>query len=158
MKLFSLSKNKKRVIEEKSLDFELINSLDRAIHSRNEQQFKVIFSTSFNANADSLYSIVAQLIYLLSRKRQNNSLHMHMIMYLSHELSNFSRYHSSVNLEELNQKYLVRNTELLLENCYEIMELAERKTMDYKKIEDMYIFKDEKLLIRNYLDVPFNRD
>lgn len=159
MNLILFSKNKKNKIEEKSLDYELINSLDRSVHSRNEQQYKVIFSTDFNVNAYSLYSTLTQLIYLLSRKRQNNSLHMHIIMYLSEAINKFiSGYHSSENLEELNLKYLVRDAELLLENCCKIMDLAERKTNGHKKIENMYLFKDEKLLIRNYLGIHFNRD
>ncbi|RDY83111.1 hypothetical protein C3733_19805 [Bacillus amyloliquefaciens] len=90
------------------------------------------------------------LIFLLSRKRQNNALHMDMITYLSEEL-NHLLYHEFIKEKDQNfMRFLFGKADMLLVACFTIMELAESKTSKFNEIEHIYIFKDEKNLIREY--------
>ncbi|MEC0709751.1 hypothetical protein P8881_19695 [Bacillus haynesii] len=138
------SKNKKEL-----LDNELTNYLDRTIRDRAE----INVGNASSINVGLLYSTLTILIYLLSRKRRNNSLHMHMIMYLSDEINSFIDYTTSGKSDEHKLKNLARKAELLLRACKNAMDLAETKTRKFKQIEHVYIFKDEKNIISSYLDI-----
>ncbi|MCY7883124.1 hypothetical protein MOD62_16185 [Bacillus spizizenii] len=128
------------------MDIELINSLESAVRARGNP----VIVTSINSGV--LYSTLTTLIYLLSRKRQNNALHMDMIMYLSEELNHLI-YHEFIKEKDVNfMRLLFGKAELLLEACFNIMELAESKTRKFNEIEHIHFFKDEKNLIRDYLD------
>jgi len=151
--IFLLS-NRKRDSKGKSLEDELIHLFDRSIHLTRKQQHQAFTPKNDDVTANSLYSTLSELIYLLSRNRQNNSLHMHLIMHLSGEINKFI----SGNLEEHHRNYLANNAELLLDNCYRIMEVAERKTIEHEEIGYMYWFKDEKRLIKNYKEKPHITD
>ena len=143
-------------IKESSLEHELIQLLDDSIHSRREKQSTTILSINDNVKANLLYSTLSQLIFLLSRKKQNNSLHMHIITYVSEEINHYvSCCHSLKSEELIHQAYLVSNAEQLLVDCYKVMDLAENKAKEYKKLKDRYIFRDEISLIKNYMDKSF---
>ncbi|MFA1782392.1 hypothetical protein ACDX77_19145 [Bacillus velezensis] len=126
------------------MDIELINTLESVVRGRGNP----VVVTSVNSGV--LYATLTTLIFLLSRKRQNNALHMDMITYLSEEL-NHLLYHEFIKEKDKNfMRFLFGKADMLLVACFTIMELAERKTSKFNEIEHIYIFKDEKNLIREY--------
>jgi len=137
-----------------SVEDECIRSLDNSIKSRNADSNLMIFPNNYFVEQNKttlLFSTITQIIYLLSRKRQNNSLHMHMVMYLSDQINHFLLNRDSV--EEFSYIYMVINAELVLKDCYKVMTLAEEKTRNLKDVEKVYLFKDEKRLIKELLEL-----
>lgn len=134
------------------MDNELINSLDSEVRNRRKS------AVAISIDSEVLYSTLTMLIVLLSRKRKNNSLHMHMIALLSEELSHLlhhefikEKYHDVINEKDKHFRMLLfGKSDSLLEACFSIMELAESKTSKLTELEHQYIFKDEKNLIREY--------
>lgn len=128
----------------KQMHNELINSLDSEVRNRR----KLVVAISIDSSV--LYSTFTMLIVLLSRKRQNNSLHMHMITLLSEELSHLLHHEFIKGKDKHFRMILFGEADSLLEACFSIMELAESKTSKLTELEHQYIFKDEKNLIREY--------
>lgn len=148
MIFFRLFKNKQIGTERLMHDEVLISSLDKKVDSNKQY----VDNVKLDINKNDLHLTLTQLITLLSRKREKNPLHMHMIMYLSEELNKFSLNNSfSDETKRIQFKYTFINSYILLEIIYEIMELAEKITFNNKKIEDKYIFKDERQLLRTFL-------
>jgi len=149
---------RKNVYQRKVLDRELLNTFNK-YRERDPKAYEPIFCDDFvPADKEMVVSTLVSLIQLLSRKREKNALHMHMIQSLSEEVNKIilDAHSFDKRNDELNPKYYAIEAELLLKDCYTIMELAEERTIDWD-IEEMYIFKDEKKLLRDFFaDLKIN--
>lgn len=143
-----------KVNEIKTLENELIHSLEDNVYGRRKQAPPASVDFYNDVNAKRVYSTLSPLIKLLSRKRHNNALHMYMIMFLSEELSKYVMYQFNNDQEDFKIEFLAKEAELLILDLYNIMELAENKTKGKKfSIDEKYIFKDEKNIIRTNLEL-----
>lgn len=147
-------KFKSRIDKDKALEIEkhLISLFHNPIDSQKVQKTLIEYPKNKvdKESINSQLSTICLLIKLLSRKRQNNSLHMEMIMRLSDRLNSLYAIFYKTEEFKVNSLFESIKTDLLLASCMETMISAEKKSNIFTDENYCYCFKDEKEVIREY--------